>query len=83
MSMIFFTYRAATQARMGASILRSEGIPVKLGRSPARISRNGCGYGLSVPESRGREAAELLRREGQPYMRSYLLAGDRVREVQL
>ena len=83
MSMFFFTYRAATQARMGASILRGQGIPVKLGRSPARISRNGCGYGLTVPESRGREAAELLKARGQPYTRSYRMEGDRIREVAL
>ncbi len=83
MSMIFFTYRAATQARMGVSILQKAGIPARMDRSPAGISEKGCGYGLWVRADRGAEAAAVLRRQGRPYTRSYRFTGDEVREVRL
>ena len=43
MSMIFFTYRAPMEARRGAAILSSAGIPGKLSKTPSALSVNGCG----------------------------------------
>ena len=83
MSMIFFTYRARTQARMGVEVLREAGIPVKLDRTPSNLSQNGCGYGLWVPSGRGKEAAELLRQQERSYMRSYHMENGAAREVRL
>ena len=34
MSMYFFTYRGATEARKGAAALRSSGVPARIDRSP-------------------------------------------------
>ncbi len=81
MSMIFFTFRAQTQARQGASILKGAGIWARLGRTPTFLAGNGCGYGLWVSEERGRGAAKELKTGGSPYERSYRVEGNRAREV--
>ncbi len=83
MSMIFFTYRAQTQARQGVSVLREAGIPARLDRTPSRLSGNGCGYGLWVSASQGYSAALELRGRGVPYERSYQVDGGAMKEVAL
>lgn len=83
MSMIFFTYRAQTQARKGAAILREAGIQGKLDRTPSRLAANGCGFGLWVPESQGYGAALELRGRNCPYERSYRMDGGAAKEVAL
>lgn len=83
MSMIFFTYRAQTQARKGAKILRDAGISGKLDRTPSRLAVNGCGYGLWVPASQGHGAALELRGRGAAYEKSYQVNGNDMKEVTL
>lgn len=81
MSMIFFTYRAGTQARKGAGILQAAGISVRLGRTPSKLAVNGCGSGLWVPRGQEYAASLELRGRGCAYERSYLVDGGNVREV--
>ena len=83
MSMIFFTYRARTQARQGSDILEHAGVPVRLDRTPSGIAGNGCGYGLRVSVINGKKAAELLRKYGSGYERSYRFDGGKAWEVAL
>lgn len=83
MSMIFFTYRAQTQARRGAAILRGAGIQGRLDRTPSQLAVNGCGYGLWVPESQGYGAALELRGRDCPYERSYRWDGKSAKAVTL
>lgn len=83
MSMIFFTYRAQTQARQGASILREAGIQGKLDRTPAKLAVNGCGFGLWVPATQAYGAALELRGRNCPYERSYKVDGNTVKVVTL
>lgn len=83
MSMIFLSYRAATQARQALGILKKEGISARMDRSPTALSEKGCGYGLWVPSDRAAEAANVLRRQSRPFSRSYVFSDGGVREVQL
>ncbi len=83
MSMIFFTYRAPMEARRGASILSSAGIPGKLAKTPASLAINGCGYGIRVSKGHGYAASLELRGRGCPYERSYLLGEGPAKEVEL
>ena len=81
MSMIFFTYRAGTQARKGAAILRDAGISARLARTPSQMAVNGCGSGLWVQRGQEYAASLELRGRGCAYERSYLMEGGKVREV--
>ncbi len=83
MSMLFFTYQARTRARMGAEILRQAGIPVRLDRTPSSLAKNGCGYGLWVPEEHGGPASALLQEKGGGFVRSYRFRDGQAREVRL
>ena len=83
MSMFFFTYRAQTQARRGASILKEAGIHGRMDRTPSKMAVNGCGYGLWVPETQGYGAALELRGRGCPYERSYRWDGKSAKAVTL
>ena len=81
MSMFFFTYRAGTQARKGAAILKAAGISARLARTPSKMAANGCGSGLWVPRGQEYAASLELRGRGCPYERSYQVDGGQVREV--
>ena len=81
MSMFFFTYRAGTQARKGATILRDAGISARLARTPSKMAVNGCGNGLWVPHGQEYAASLELRGRGCPYERSYMVEGGRIQEV--
>ena len=83
MSMIFFTYRARTQARQAYEILRNAGLPARLERTPSGIAGNGCGFGLRVPATYGKRASNLLRQGNTLYERSYLAEGGKMQEVWL
>lgn len=81
MSMIFFTFRAQTQARKGTMILSQAGLQAKLGRTPAALATGGCGYGIWVPEMQGGTAAMQLRGMEVYYEKSYLVSGNTRKEV--
>ena len=83
MSMLFFTFRAQLKAQKGVSLLKDQGIPAKMGRTPGILAVNGCGYGLWVPAEHGRSAADLLRESGIPYEKSYRMDNGGPREVRL
>lgn len=83
MSMFFFTYRAATQARMGADILKQAGISARVDRMPAGLGKQGCGYGLWVRPDQARRAAEALRIRHSPFQKVYEIRNEMAREVRL
>ncbi|MBQ9270395.1 MAG: DUF3343 domain-containing protein [Oscillospiraceae bacterium] len=82
MSMYFFTYRGATEARRGAAALRKSGVPARIDRSPVQLSKSGCGYGLWVVPQKAEQAAKILRREAT-YERSYRMDRGGFREAPL
>ncbi len=81
MSMIFFTFRAQTQARKGTKILNQAGIQAKLGKTPAALSARGCGFGIWVRQAEAETAAMQLRGLEIPYERSYLITDKGRKEV--
>ena len=81
MSMFFFTYRAGTQARKGAAVLKEAGISARLSRTPSNMAVNGCGSGLWVPRGQEYAASLELRGRGCAYERSYLVEDGKTREV--
>jgi hypothetical protein len=52
-------------------ILQKAGISARLSKTPASLAKNGCGYGLWVPERQSQAAAMQLRGKGAAYERSY------------
>lgn len=63
---VYLIFRSITHGQTGRAVLRRAGIPSALVRSPARLSRNGCAYVLT------------LRRENWPAARAQLLEADRL-----
>ena len=60
----YFSFRSVTPAQKALRLLTDAGIPASLGRAPAALADNGCGYCLRVSESRAPEAARMLRGAG-------------------
>ena len=83
MSMLFFTFRAQLKAQKGVSVLKDQGIPAKMGRTPGMLAVNGCGYGLWIPVERGKEARDVLHENGLMYEKCYRMDNGRPREVKL
>ena len=83
MSMFFFTFRAGTQARLGAEILRKAGISARVAKTPSQLSRYGCGYGLWIPEGQAQTASGLLKSGGRSYIKCYRMINGTFREVRL
>ena len=59
-----FSFRSVTYAQKALRALADAGIPASMGRSPAAVAKNGCGYCLRVTEGRAPEAAHALRGMG-------------------
>ena len=83
MSMIFLSFPVQTLARKGAVILTRAGISARVGQRPGFLAINGCGIGLWISREDGERAAELLRKNGIAYQRSFLVEGSGAREVLL
>ena len=60
----YFSFRSVTPAQKALRILTDAGIPASLGRAPAALAENGCGYCLRVDDARGPAAARALRGTG-------------------
>jgi hypothetical protein len=63
MTQYLITFRTLTQAQRAARILERAGYTVTLRRTPAGLSRSGCGYALNLRRGAA-EAAELLKTNG-------------------
>lgn len=83
MSMIFYTFRAQLEAKRGVNALKNALIPSRLGKTPAFLAVDGCGYGIWVPESYGAQAARKLRNAGIRFEKSFRVEGNRGQEVEL
>lgn len=60
----YYTFRSITAAQRGQTALEAAGIPVRLRRTPAPLSVNGCGYCLCVSARWADAAAHTLRTLG-------------------
>lgn len=83
MSMIFFTFRAQMWARQAVFLLKQQNIPARMGKTPAILAVNGCGYGIWVRERHSIPAADVMRRNNLRYERSYRMEDGTPVEVQL
>ena len=68
------TFRYVTPAQRGEALLRKEGIPCTLQRTPKALAEQGCGYSLRLPCARLGEAVELMRRKGIAFRKAYRIA---------
>lgn len=83
MSMIFLTFREYMDAREGLGILKKSGIRAKLGRTPSVLAKNGCGYGIWLPDIQQKSTAQELRKMTVRYEKAYLYDGKNYREITL
>lgn len=60
------TFASMTNAMKAKELLRSNNIPTRMIRTPARLRKGSCGYSLVVP-NRFTRAVELLQMKGIPY----------------
>ena len=83
MKWYYFTYRSVTVAQQGEGILKKNGIPCWLLRTPRWMEAKGCGYCLRVRQRDWEHTRELLKNRDTTYSAIYLQEEDgNVREVQ-
>lgn len=68
--------RSLTYAQRANTALERSGITAAVARAPQELTRNGCGYCVSVPESRFYSALSVLSRANVPYGRLYRMEPD-------
>ena len=74
MRVYFITVRSVTFGQRAESILRKEGIPVSLQRTPRWMEEQGCGYCLRLRTDDIMPAVRLLRAAQAPFRRVYVQA---------
>lgn len=82
METCLITFRSVTPAQRGENLLRREGIPCTLQRTPKVLAEQGCGYSLRVRCDQLLHAIELMRRQGIAYRKAYRIEdGGRPEEI--
>lgn len=81
MESYLITFRSVTPAQRGESLLRKEGIPCSLQRTPRVLAEQGCGYSLRLGGAQLQKAVELLRQKGIHYRKTYRLHEGEPEEV--
>lgn len=76
-----FTARSITHAQRMAQVLERAGIPVRIRRIGAELTKSGCGYTLQVPERRYARALEALRAAELRPVKVFSVSGGVMREV--
>ena len=83
METCLITFRSVTPAQRGEGVLRREGIPCEIHRTPKRLADQGCGYSLRIRRSHLYQATELLRQKGIAYRKTYCMRNGEPEEVLL
>ena len=83
MDSCIITFRSVTPAQRGESLLRKEGIPCTLQRTPRVLADQGCGYSIRLGYPQLHRAAELLHRKGIVFRKAYTMEEGNPREVHL
>ena len=74
MKYVLITFRSVTPGQRGERLLKREGIPCDLRRTPRYMEEQGCGYCLRLSRPDMVRAVELLRKESVPFKKVYLLS---------
>ena len=72
MKFYYVTFRSVTHGQRGEKVLREEGIPCTLQRTPKWMEAKGCGYSLRIWTENLEEILTLLRRSGVPLQKVYI-----------
>ena len=80
MKTYYITFRSATYAQRGESLLNRAGIRCNLHRTPRWMESQGCGYALWVRTDDIAFGVGLLRQQSLPLRRVYVQSGDGVLE---
>lgn len=83
MDYCMITFRSVTPAQRGEILLRKEGIPCTLQRTPRVLADQGCGYSIRLKCGQLQQAAELLHQKGIAYRKAYRLREGNPEEVLL
>lgn len=76
MKSYLITFRSITFAQRGQKVLEQQDIHCRLRRTPRWMEQRGCGYAVEVKLADIDWGLSLLRQQGIPYRKSYLLTGD-------
>ena len=80
MKTYYITFRSATYAQRGESLLNRAGIRCNLHRTPRWMESQGCGYALWVRTDDIAFGVGLLRQQSVPLRRVYVQSGEGVLE---
>ena len=78
MKTYYITFRSATYAQRGESLLNRAGIRCNLHRTPRWMESQGCGYALWVRTDDIAFGVGLLRQQSVPLRRVYVQSGEGV-----
>ena len=73
MKYCYITFRSVTPAQRGEGILRRAGVDCTVQRTPRWMEEQGCGYSLRIRHAQAERCVALLRTEGVPFRKLYLL----------
>ena len=73
MKVFFITFRSITHAQRGERTFVRAGIKCHMRRTPRWMEERGCGYGLEVTMGELSGALALLKEQGIPWRKTWLL----------
>lgn len=71
MNVYYITFRSVTYAQRGERVLRGQGIPSVLRRTPKWMEERGCGYSLQLLGQDIHQVRSVLEESRVPYGRIY------------
>lgn len=73
MKVFFITFRSITYAQRGEQTLARAQVKCRIRRTPRWMEERGCGYGLEVTAPELTDVMTLLREQGIPWRKTWLL----------
>ena len=83
MDSCMITFRSVTPAQRGEMLLRREGIPATIQRTPRALAEQGCGYSVRLSCAHLQRGVDLLRKKGIAYGKTYHMHDGNPEEVLL
>ncbi len=82
MKSYFITFRSITYAQRGEQAFLRSGVKCHMRRTPRWMEERGCGYGVEVALAELGDGLKLLRQQGIPWRKTWLLkSGGEVEEI--
>ena len=73
MKAFFITFRSITYAQRGEQVLSRAGLKCHMRRTPRWMEERGCGYGVEVTMGNLADGLKILKQQGIPWRKTWLL----------